>query len=117
MAGLAMVRPMLTRDDIRAAALAQPEAYEAPHFDLTSFRVKKKIFCTIHTKTERFVLKFDPEDLHNLADGDDAFQPVQGRGAGGGWTYIWLDRLAPERLPDLMRMAWATVAPKRLLKG
>jgi predicted DNA-binding protein (MmcQ/YjbR family) len=109
---------MLTRDDIRAAALAQPEAYEAPHFDLTSFRVNKKIFCTIHFKTERFVLKLDPEDLHNLADGDPAIQPVSyGRGANpGGWTYVWLEKLDPERLPGLMRMAWAQVAPKRLLK-
>jgi hypothetical protein len=101
---------MLTRDDIRAAALAQPEAYEAPHFDITSFRVNRKIFCTIHTKTERFVLKLDPEDLHNLAGGDPAFEPVK-----GGWTYVWLERLEPARLPGLMRMAWATVAPKRLL--
>jgi len=108
---------MLTRDDIRAAALAQPEAYEAPHFDITSFRVNKKIFCTIHTKTERFVLKLDPEDLHNLADGDPAFEPVRGTGAGQGWTYVRLDRLEPARLPGLMRMAWATVAPKRLLRA
>ena len=90
-----------------------PEAYEAPHFDLTSFRVNKKIFCTIHTKTPRFVLKLDPEDRHNLADGDPAFEPVA---AAGGWTYVWFERLDPARLPDLMRMAWATVAPKRLLK-
>ena len=104
---------MLTRDDIRKAALAQPEAYEAPHFDLTSFRVNKKIFCTIHTKTPRFVLKLDAEDLHNLADGDPAFERVPG---SGGWTYVWLERLEADRLPGLMRMAWATVAPRRLLK-
>jgi hypothetical protein len=102
---------MLTRDDIRAAALAMPEAYEAPHFDLTSFGVNKKIFCTIHTKTPRFVL--DPEDLHNLAHGDEAFERVPG---SGGWTYVWPERLEAERLPSLMRMAWATVAPKRLLR-
>lgn len=104
---------MLTREDIRAAALAMPEAYEAPHFDLTSFRVNKKIFCTIHTKTERFVLKLNPEDLHNLADGDPAFEPVRG---SSGWTYVWLERLDADRLPGLMRMAWACVAPKRLLR-
>ena len=37
-----MLRAMLTRDDIRAAALARPEAHEAPHFDLASFRVNRK---------------------------------------------------------------------------
>lgn len=105
---------MLTRDDIRNAALAQPEAYEAPHFDIASFRVNGKIFCTIHTKTPRFVLKLDPEDRHNLAEGDAAFEPVAG---AGGWTFVWFERLDPARLGGLMRMAWATVAPKRLLKA
>lgn len=104
---------MLTRDDIRRVALSMPEAYEAPHFDIPSFRVRKKIFCTIHHKTPRFVLKLDPEDLHNLADGD-VIQPVP-RAAGSGWTYIEFEKLEPERLPGLMRMAWAQVAPKKLV--
>src|SRR6188508_571796 len=33
-------------DEARALALALPEAHEAPHFDLTSFRVGKKVFAT-----------------------------------------------------------------------
>jgi len=33
-------------DSIRRLALALPEAHEAPHFDLTSFRVGSKIFAT-----------------------------------------------------------------------
>ena len=101
-----------TEADVRRLALALPEAYEDLHRGKPTFRVNKKIFCTIHTKTERFVLKLDPEDLHNLAEGDPAFEPT----GYTGWTYIWLERLEPARLPGLMRMAWACVAPKRLLK-
>jgi hypothetical protein len=33
-------------DAIQKLALALPEAHEAPHFDLTSFRVGSKIFAT-----------------------------------------------------------------------
>ena len=33
-------------DVVRRLALALPEAHEAPHFDLTSFRVGTKIFAT-----------------------------------------------------------------------
>jgi hypothetical protein len=106
---------MLTQDEIRRAALSMPEAYEAPHFEMASFRVNKKIFCTIHTKAPRIMLKLHPEDQHNLADGE-AVEPVPGAWGKGGATFVWFEKLAPERLPDLMRMAWANVAPKRLLK-
>ena len=107
---------MLTPDDIRKAALAMPEAYEAPHFDIPSFRVGKKIFCTIHRDHPRIMLKLDPEDQHNLADGE-AIEPVPGYWGKGGATFVWYERLAADRLPRLMRLAWAAVAPKRLLKA
>jgi hypothetical protein len=107
---------MLTPDDVRRAALALPEAYEAPHFDIASFRVGKKIFCTIHVKEPRIMLKLDPEDQAMLCDGD-AIQPVPGHWGKGGSTFVYYEKLDPARLPGLMRTAWATVAPKRLLKG
>jgi hypothetical protein len=107
---------MLTRDDVRRIALSMPESYEASHFDVQDFRVNKKIFCTIHADQPRVVLKLDPEDQHNLLDGD-AIQRIAGSWGGKGWTYVYFERLEPERLPELLRLAWATVAPKRLLKG
>ena len=107
---------MLTRDDVRKAALALPEAYEEALFDIPSFRVNKKIFCTIHLDQPRIMLKLDPEDQHNLSDGE-AIQPVPGHWGRGGSTFVYYEQLAPERLPDLMRLAWANVAPKRLLKA
>lgn len=121
--GMANDRAMLTVADIHRVALSLPEAYEAPHFDLTSFRVGKKIFCTVHTEYPRIVLKLDPEDQHNLAGDDPALEPVgstDGKWVSSGrngWTYVWYEKLDPERLPGLMRMAWATVAPKRLVKA
>lgn len=106
---------MLTPDDIRAVALAQPEAYEEPHFDIPSFRVAKKIFCTIHKDHPRIMLKLDPEDQRNLSDGE-TIEPVPGYWGRNGSTFVWYEKLPPERLAELMRMAWANVAPKRLLK-
>jgi hypothetical protein len=106
---------MLTRDDVRAAALSMPEAYEASHFDVRDFRVNKKIFCTLHDDAQRAVLKFTPEDQHNLLDGE-ALQRVDGAWGLKGWTYLYFERVDAERLAVLMRLAWATVAPKRLLK-
>jgi hypothetical protein len=105
---------MLTRDDVRRIALSMPEAYEAPHFHMASFRVGRKIFCTLHDPEPRLMLKLDPEDQAMLCDGD-AIEPVPGTWGRRGSTFVWFETLEPARLPDLMRTAWATVAPKRLL--
>ena len=104
---------MLTRDEIRTAALALPEAYESSHFDVADFRVNKKIFCTLGQDASRAVLKLHPEDQHNLMDGE-AIQQVDGGWGVKGWTYLYFEKLEAERLPVLLRLAWATVAPKRL---
>jgi len=106
---------MITRDDVRRIALSMPEAHEEPHFHMASFRVGKRIFCTLHDPEPRIMLKLDPEDQANLSDGV-AIEPVPGGWGRKGSTFVWFERLEPERLPDLMRTAWARVAPKRLLK-
>jgi hypothetical protein len=105
---------MLTRDDVRRAALALPEASEEGHFDIPSFRVAKKIFCTVHVDHPRIVLKLTPEDQHNLLD-DGVIEPVAGSYGRKGWTVVWFERLDHARLESLLRLAWSTVAPKRLL--
>lgn len=107
---------MLTREDVRKIALSMPEAHEAPHFHMTSFRVGKKIFCTLHDPEPRIMLKLDPEDQANLVDGV-AIEPVPGSWGRKGSTFVWFEKLQPERLPGLMRTAWAKVAPARLSRG
>lgn len=105
---------MLSRDDIRRVALSLPEVCEEPHFHMASFRVGKKIFCTLHDPEPRIMLKLHPEDQHNFADGA-AIVPVPGTWGRRGATFVWFEKLEPERLADLMRMAWVNVAPKRLV--
>jgi predicted DNA-binding protein (MmcQ/YjbR family) len=108
---------MPTHADVRRFALALPEAYEAPHFEATSFRVNKKIFCTMGENGAGIVLKFTPEDQHNLAaDEADSIKPVAGYWGRSGWTDVQVSEMAEPKLQSLLRMSWAMVAPKRLLK-
>ena len=107
---------MIGPDDIRRLALSLPEAHEAPHFDSTSFRVKGKIFATLGPAAG-LVLKLDPEDQHNLAEGrPDAISAVDGYWGRNGWTRVQAEELAAEELLGFLRMAWLNVAPKRLAK-
>jgi hypothetical protein len=104
--------------DVRRLALALPEVGEAAHFEQTSFRVANKIFCTMGAEPGRIMLKLDPEDQANLvADDPQAIQPVPGYWGRKGSTWVWIARLDDERLAALVRLAWASVAPKRLSRG
>ena len=106
---------MASEADVRRLALALPETTEEPHFELTSFQVKGKIFCTAGAQAGRIMLKFDPEDQRNLVeDQPEAIAPVPGYWGQKGSTYVQFDKMDEGRLASLMRLAWATVAPKRL---
>lgn len=111
---------MIGPDDVRRLALALPEAHEEPHFDSTSFRVKKKIFATMDPAFAEasLVLKLDPEDQHNLSEGRPSVAaPVDGYWGRNGWTRVNTGDLDEEELARLLRMAWLNVAPKRLAQG
>ena len=107
---------MLTHADVREIALALPEAHEAPHFESASFRVGKKIFCTMGENGPGIILKLAPEDQYNLTEGDpEHVTPVAGYWGRSGWTQVAIATMDRGPLADLVRMAWAGVAPKRLL--
>jgi predicted DNA-binding protein (MmcQ/YjbR family) len=109
----------MTEQELRALALSQPEAAEAPHFEATSFRVKGKIFMTLgEGPDERFgaVLKLPPHIQEAVAQSDaDTVQPVAGYWGRQGWTRIDFGRMEAEKLADLVALAWRQVAPKRLI--
>ena len=109
---------MPTHADVRRIALALPETHEAPHFEATSFRVNKKIFCTVGENGAGIVIKLLPEDQHNLSgDASAGVRPVAGYWGRSGWTDVDLSALDEDRLKALLRMSWAVVAPKRLIRS
>ena len=53
---------MISIEQTRKAALSLPETEEKPHFHLTSFRVKNKIFATIHADKNYVMVKLSAID-------------------------------------------------------
>jgi hypothetical protein len=107
-----------TPDDIRRLALALPDAAEADHHGIPSFRVRGKIFCTLHREPPRLMVKLDAEDQRNLSEGHPGVvEPVPGYWGRRGSTFVAYERADPPLIATLLQMAWTRVAPARLRAG
>lgn len=112
---------MATLEDLRAAAMACPEAVEEAHWGAPGFRVNGKIFAQIAVKDWeaggpcRAILKLEEGRRMLLCEVEPAlFSPcVWGRNVS---LFVALDDIPAEHLAELVRESWRNVAPKRLLK-
>ena len=83
---------------------------ELPHFEKSSFRVKKKIFATLDEKQQKATLKFSPIDqsVFCLAD-KTAIYPVPNKWGKQGWTVIDLTKVNKTLLEDALSTAYNTI--------
>lgn len=100
---------------LRSFCLSLPETTEEPHFEKTSFRVRKKIFATYDFTTGLACLKLSEkdQDLFSLFDPSAVF-PVPNKWGKHGWTLAKIDQLEQALICDLVRSAYHQVAPKKL---
>ena len=107
---------MITNRQFRKIALSFPEATEQPHFEKTSFRVKKKIFATLDESKRLAVLKFTPIDQTVFSDiSKGSIYPVQGAWGKSGYTYLDLKKVSAGMFKDAMNCSYLCVAPKKLI--
>jgi hypothetical protein len=101
-------------DAVRRFALSLPEVTEEPHFDLSSFRVKGKIFATV-----------PPGNAHlHLFVGDEEIELMPTVRPNAYEKLLWGKRIAGLRVTlaeatanevrQLLRSAWRRKAPKKL---
>lgn len=113
--------------DLRRMALALPEAYEDLHRRRPAFRVNRKIFAMLGVAgetslfpgladAEMAVLKLDRDDQLNMVAAHEGAVTPTGDYSHHGWTYVRLPDLDEAALASLIRLAWAHVAPKRLVR-
>jgi predicted DNA-binding protein (MmcQ/YjbR family) len=105
----------MTPDDFRTLALQFQEATEEPHFENTSFRVKKKIFATMDRNENRGVLKLTElqQSVYCVWD-KTACYPVPNKWGKQGWTIAELGKIDAAFAADILKAAYCNVAPKKL---
>lgn len=105
---------MIGPEKFRRLAGALPEVEESDHWGKPSFRVKGKIFATLHVADRRAVLKLaEAERTMRCELQPEIFSPVKAW-AHQGWTWVDLTRIQGADLEAALQLAWRAVAPKRL---
>ncbi len=98
-------------------AISLPEVVRLPHFHLVSFRVRNKIFATIHEKENRVMLKLRLLDQSVFCAFDKAvIYPVPGGWGRKGATFFDLEKMKVSMMKDALTAAWASTAPKKLVE-
>ena len=106
---------MVSIGTFRKWALSFPEATEEPHFEKTSFRVKKKIFATYDDVKKRACLKLSEIDQEVFSSYDRSIIfPVGNKWGKQGWTLIEMSKVRKEIFIDALTTAYCEVAPKKL---
>lgn len=105
---------MVNIENFRKIALSFPDTEELPHFDLTSFRVKKKIFATFHEKHDRAMVKLSPIDQSVFCAYDNnIFFPVPGGWGKGGATFVNMKKVRKDMFKDALSAAYELASTKK----
>ena len=108
---------MVSIASARKAALSFPETEEKKHFDIPDFRIKNKIFASIHTDKNYMMVKLSLVDQSVFCSYDPAIIfPVPGGWGRGGATFVNLKKVKKEMLVDALGCAWKNTALKKLIQ-
>ena len=109
---------MITLTEFRSLAFSFPDVTEAPHFEKTSFRVRKKIFATYAEKEHRVCLKLSEANQSAFSIlGKTRVFAVPNKWGSQGWTFFELTGMDVDMMSDALACAYAEVETKRSSHG
>lgn len=105
---------MVTLNAFKQMALQFEGAEEQPHFEKSSFRVKKKIFATLDEVKHRACVKLSEVDQSTFCSFDRSVMfPVPNKWGKQGWTLIELSQVKKEMLKDALQTAYNQLTLKK----
>jgi len=101
-------------DSARVFALSLPGSTEEPHFDMSSFRVRGKIFATVPPDEGHLHVFVDEGEVHAaVAEDPAAFEPLLwGQRLRG--LRVRVAAVPNHRVAELLEESWRRRAPARL---
>ncbi|MDZ4758692.1 MAG: MmcQ/YjbR family DNA-binding protein [Bacteroidota bacterium] len=108
---------MISIKAITEFALSFEGAVEQPHFEITSFRVNKKIFASLDIKKKRLCVKLSAIDQSVFCSFDNTIiYPVPNKWGLQGATYIELSKVPVSMCKDALTSSYCLVALKKMRK-
>jgi hypothetical protein len=105
---------MISIATARKLALSLPEAEEKSHFETPDFRVKNKIFASLHEHKHLMMVKLSIIDQSVFCAFDkEIIYPVPGGWGRQGATFINLKKVKKTMLIDALTTAWKNTAPPK----
>ena len=105
----------VTQATVRRLALALPETAEAPHFDMTAFRVAGKIFATIPPEGGRVHIFVSDEEVDAYCAEYPGVVEELWWGTKRRGCRVLLRGASAPLLRELLVEAWRRRAPKKVL--
>jgi hypothetical protein len=117
---------LVTADDVRRLCLALPEVYERPYHHVAMYYVGPRHFANTRSILNSHLadmggdrpvalMKLDREDQLALIEANPGVLLPHRYHARHGWAVLLLEQADEALLGMLLRLAWAEVAPRRLL--
>jgi len=106
---------MLSISEVKQIAMAFEGAEELPHFEIISFRIKKKIFATLNITESRACLKLSliDQDVFTKTNSGIIYTVPNAWGRYG-WTLVNLKKVRKSVFKDAITCAFCNVAPKKI---
>jgi hypothetical protein len=108
---------MVTIEQARQMALSLPEVEEKIHFHIPDFRIKNKIFATIHLDKYYMMvgLSLIDQSVFCSIDKEICF-PVPGGWGLKGATFVNLKKVKKSMLKDALTTAWKKAATRKMVE-
>ena len=108
---------MVDFETFKKMALSFPDTEEQPHFHLTSFRFKNKIFATYHSKEQRAMIRLTLISQSVFcAYNSSIFYPVPGGWGKKGATYVDLKKVRKDIFKDALSISYKELTQKKPAK-
>jgi hypothetical protein len=108
-----MKEHLVTYDTVRQAALALPNVTEGTSYGTPALKVNGNLFVRLHQELDKIVLKMPFDRREEQIAGDPETYFITDHYRDYPWILVSLEKVRPDALPDLLRIAHRAASPAK----
>ena len=104
---------MVTFESVRRLALALPDVEEATSYGTPALKRRGKLFIRLREDGDSLVVRMLQEQRAEMIAAEPAVYHLTDHYLDYPWILVRLSKVHPDAMRDLVKMAWALVAPTK----